>query len=289
MSAVVGPGSLARGWTILSPVMIWIVLAAAGYQYGRIRLRRRYPHSPLLRPGRTIAFWSGLATIMVALVSPLDAWAEELFAYHMTQHLLLGLAAPLLFVLGRPLQVASFGLRNPTRRMILRDLHRLRIRLRVPGPLLALGAVGVHVLVFSIWHVPTLYDRAVASSQLHIFEHLTMFLSGLALWWAVVAVGWRDRSASAILYLFLAGLPMGALAALLTFAPSPLYTSHLSSASRFGLTPLTDQQLAGAIMWVPGGTVYLALGVILFVRWLGAGPEPGTSNWDRRQVGHEVA
>jgi putative membrane protein len=75
---------------------------------------------------------------------------------------------------------------------------------------------------------------------------------------------------------------VGALAAIFTLAPHPLFASHLTTTAAWGLTPLGDQQLAGAIMWVPGGGLYLTFGVVLFVRWLGAGPLPGerTALWD---------
>jgi putative membrane protein len=74
------------------------------------------------------------------------------------------------------------------------------------------------------------------------------------------------------------------LGALLTFARAPWYTSHLGSTAAWGLTPLEDQQLAGLIMWVPGGLIYLAAALTLFGLWLnaGAGPAPGPSTPARR-------
>src|SRR5262249_48468573 len=140
------------------------------------------------------------------------------------------------------------------------------------------GQVGV--LVF--WHLPFAYDAAVRNTVLHGIEHLSLLVSGLALWWIIVTGTWRDRAGLAILYLFLAGLPMGAIAALLALANHPLSTSQLPGRAQWGLTPIEDQQLAGAIMWVPGGIVYLAAASALFVRWLSSGPKPGEPvvRWD---------
>ncbi len=59
-----------------------------------------------------------------------------------------------------------------------------------------------------------------------------------------------------------------ALGAILTFAARPLYATHATGTRLWGLTPLADQQLAGAVMWVPAGAVYLATIAVLFVRWL---------------------
>jgi cytochrome c oxidase assembly factor CtaG len=175
------------------------------------------------------------------------------------------------------LQVCSFGLSSASRRTLLRATHRASVAtgLSRGATGVALAAVALHVLVMVAWHVPAVYDAAVRDDVLHGVEHLTMFLAGLLLWWVVLSVGWRARSGLAVVYLFLAGLPMGALAAMFTLAPHPLYTSHLATAASWGMSPLSDQQLAGAIMWVPGGGIYLTLGVVLFVRWLGSGPAPG--------------
>jgi cytochrome c oxidase assembly factor CtaG len=225
-----------------------------------------------------------MAVLVVAVASPLDRAADELFALHMVQHLLIGLVAPLLFVASTPVQVGVFGLSPASRRTILRSGHRASVATGVSRAStgLALAAVVLHVGSWFLWHIPVVYDAAVRHPVLHGGEHLTLFAAGLLLWWVVVSVGWHHRSAMAVVYLFLAGLPVGALAAIFTLAPHPLFTSHLTTTAAWGLTPLADQQLAGAIMWVPGGGLYLALGVVLFVRWLGAGPLPGerTALWD---------
>jgi cytochrome c oxidase assembly factor CtaG len=269
-------GPTLDGWA-LDPALVWCALAAVLHVRGVRQLRRRFPRSPLVAPARVASFWAGIGVVVVAVASPLDRAADELFAFHMTQHLLISLVAPLLLVASTPLQVCSFGLSSASRRTLLRATHRASVAtgLSRGATGVALAAVALHVLVMVAWHVPAVYDAAVRDDVLHGVEHLTMFLAGLLLWWVVLSVGWRARSGLAVVYLFLAGLPMGALAAMFTLAPHPLYTSHLATAASWGMSPLSDQQLAGAIMWVPGGGIYLTLGVVLFVRWLGSGPAPG--------------
>lgn len=179
----------------------------------------------------------------VAVAPPVGARADELLLGHMAQHLVLAVVVPLL---------AAGGLRPPD---------------PVGGGRLAL-VTAAHVGTLALWHVPALYDGAVDSSPLHALEHLTMLAGGLAFWPLVLV------SPGGLLGLFTAGLGSGALAALLTLSPRPLYTAHLVSAPAHGLTALGDQQLAGAVMWVPGGLVYAGVAVALLLRWLRRAPVP---------------
>jgi cytochrome c oxidase assembly factor CtaG len=272
------------GWTawVTDPATWWVLAGAACYEVGRHRLASRHPRSPLIARSRVAAFWAGVATLLVALTPPVDRAAEDLFSAHMVQHLLLALVAPLAFVLARPLLVMAHVAGRPTR-LALVSLGRRPFAWAARGSVaLALVLISAHVVVFTVWHVPTLYDAAVEHDWIHLLEHASLFVTGLALWWVLVSVRWHARSGLAVLYLFLVGLPMGALGALLTLAPRPIYPVHEATTAEWDLTPLEDQQLAGGIMWVPGGTIYLAAASVLFVRWLRSGPAPGQEvvRWD---------
>jgi putative membrane protein len=273
-----GPDAVTWASWSLDPAVGWCAAAGAAYAVGFHRAAR--PPAPV----EAAAFAAGLAVTVVALASPLDALADELFAAHMSQHLLLALVAPLLIVVGAPGRALAALPSTGARRVLGRDLRRFRraTGLRRAAVGTALAAVAAHVLALGLWHVPALYDLAVRSVPVHVVEHVSLFVTGLALWWVVLGVRWQRRSGMAVVYLFLAGLPMGALAALLTLAPRPLYASHLATTAAWGLTPLEDQQLAGAIMWVPGGLVYLGAVAVVIVRWLGSGPAPGERRlgWD---------
>jgi putative membrane protein len=258
-------------WAV-DPALVWCAAAGAAFERGR----RQSPGRSRLG-ARAVAFWAGVAVVAVAVASPLDALAHRLFAAHMTQHLLLALVAPLLLVAAAPGRVMVWALPPPTRRAVRHTLGRLGTATGSGGAAeaVALGAVGVHVLVLAAWPVPAAYDLAVAHDVVHAIEHASLFAAGVALWWAVIGARVRTRAPLAVIHLFLAALPMGAIAALLTLAPRPLYGAHLFGAPAQGLTALEDQQLAGAIMWVPGGTLYLGVAAVLVVRWLAAGPAPG--------------
>lgn len=260
---------------VSDPAVLVVALGAALYLVGRARVRRRRPASPLASGVRLAWFVSGVAALLVVLCPPADDMADELFSAHMVQHLVLGLLAPLAFVASRPLPVLTRALPGDLGRRLRRVGAPVARRLERGSVLLALVLVSAHVGAFAVWHVPSAYDIAVEHPVVHLVEHLTLFATGIGLWWVVMSVRWQDRSGLAALYLFVVGLPMGALGALLTLAPAPLYHVHLATAPGWGLSALEDQQLAGGIMWVPGGTIYLAAASVLFIRWLGAGPARG--------------
>jgi len=198
-----------------------------------------------------VVLGAGLVSIAGALLPPMERASHELFAIHMAQHLVLGLVAPMLIVAGVPM--------GPSRRV------------RGHAGAVGLLAVFVHAATWWVWHAPVVFDAALRHDPLHALEHATLFASGLGLWW-VIRRGVRERREGlAVMWLFLAGLQAGALAALLTLAPTVLYTAPVTAAHAVRLTPLEDQQLAGAVMWVPGGLVYLVAAVVVVVRWLETG------------------
>jgi cytochrome c oxidase assembly factor CtaG len=261
-----------------APVLVWVGVAGFAYERGRRRLRRRFPARRGPTGAQQSSFWLGLAVVVVALASPLDRAADELFALHMVQHLSLALLAPLLLVVAEPVPVMARALPEPTRHEALRLRARVVATAHVDtrSPMTGFVVVTVQVLVLLAWHVPGAYDAAVATPWLHVIEHASLFVVGVAFWWIVLRPG-RKPAGVGIIYLFVSGLAMGALAALLTLAPQPLYASHLATTAAWGLTPLTDQQLAGAVMWVPGGCIHLVVAAVLVVRWLGSGPVTGES------------
>jgi cytochrome c oxidase assembly factor CtaG len=247
--------------TVVAAVGIWGTAVAAGVVY-RSAWRVRHARG-LVGAREAISFGAGLAALALALGPPLDDWSAELLSAHMVQHLLLGLVAPFLLAGGQPGRVLGPLAPPELSRLFLRWRHR-------PVPV-AVGAAAVlaHVGAFWLWHTPALYDAAVRHVLLHVFEHATLFLGGCAL-----VVVTSPRRLVSVLYLFGAALGSGVLGALLAFSGRPWYDAHLATAGRWGLTPLQDQQAAGTIMWVPGGMVYTALALVVFVRWFQRPPSP---------------
>jgi cytochrome c2 len=119
------------------------------------------------------------------------------------------------------------------------------------------------------WHLPGPYDLAVRNQAVHDFEHLCFLGFGLAVWTVIIAPYGRralDYGAS-MLYVISFGFEMGLIGAILTFASQPLYAAHLHSTAAWEMTPLQDQQLAGAIMWILPSMIHLGTLCALFVAW----------------------
>jgi putative membrane protein len=200
----------------------------------------------LLRPGgwsrRSLVTLSGLLAAMVALSPVVEHAAEHGVAPHMLQHLLLvSVAAPLIALAPPAPREVPLG----PRRLMGRTILRCR-RSAVPVLMVSTAA---HAVVLVFWHVPGPYDAAVRSAPLHVVEHVTMLGTGVALW-AAVRLNVRRNPLACGTALFLTAVVGAGLGALLTFAPEPVY--ELSAAAP---DPLADQQMAGLLMWVPGGVV----------------------------------
>jgi cytochrome c oxidase assembly factor CtaG len=208
--------------------------------------------------------------VFVALVSPLHPVSSELLWVHMVQHVLLVLVAAPLLVLGAPIVPMTLALPLSWRRTI-RRWGRIGL-LRWAGRLLTRPPVAwvLSVAVLWAWHAPGPYDAAVRNEGIHALEHISFLATAILFWWMAIRPDARRRlfGGSEVLYVFTAGIQSGALGAVLTFAGSPLYPAYADTVGRWGLTPLQDQQLAGLIMWIPAGLVYVVAAGALFVRWL---------------------
>ncbi|HWR52996.1 MAG TPA: cytochrome c oxidase assembly protein, partial [Bryobacteraceae bacterium] len=120
------------------------------------------------------------------------------------------------------------------------------------------------------WHAPSLFDATVESEFVHTAQHMSFLGSALLFWWALIrGRGGALGYGAAVLYVFTTAVHTAVLGALLTFAPTPFYPAYAAgSTQQWGLTPLEDQQLAGLIMWVPAGVVYIVAGLWLLAGWL---------------------
>lgn len=253
-------------------VAIPLLLVAAAYLGGVRMLRRRTAGRRVVAVWRSGAFAGGVAAVALAVLSPLEELGSQLLAAHMVQHLLLLVAAPVLLVLARP----SLPLLTCLESLLGEDgrhrMHRLRAprrwRLAAGRESVAALAWAVHIAVVLAWHLPVAYQAALRHGAVHGLEHLTMLASALAAWWTVLRPGTRRRRGAAVLHVTATAASGGLLAALMTFSARPWYPAYARTAPAWGLTGLQDQQLAGALMWVVGGVLYLAAAVTLFARWM---------------------
>lgn len=253
MSAPSLPSLLVSHWS-LSPVL----LAEAGVALGRygaaaVRLGRRWP----LR--RTVAFAAGVGCVLVALQSGLDGFDDELLSAHMAQHMVLLLAAPLLLLGGRPMALALRTLHGARRRALARTLERARPLVR---PWWCLGAFYAIVL---LTHLPGFYDATLRHPLLHDAEHALYLTAGGLLWWPLIdgdpVLTHRLGGLSRLLYLLAGMLPMAVVGAYLNRHASIVYHPYAAPAHALHISAVADQATAGAIMWVVGNTVMVAVGL----------------------------
>jgi putative membrane protein len=279
------PHDLWQAWNLDLDVLVALALPAALYAAGVRRLWRRVGIGRGVSVRQAIAYAAGMGALVVALVSPLDAMSGVLFSAHMVQHLLLILVAAPLMVLGAPPAVWMWALPRRSRRPIAQWWHgqpalrALWRRLSAP-----LWAWVLHTAAVWIWHAPALYEAALTSEAIHVLEHVAFFGTALLFWWVLLGRT-LHRAARYIAGMALAGgtaFHGSLLGALMTFAPAPWYPSYAATAALWGLAPLEDQQLAGVIMWVPAGTVYIVVLLTLMGLWLRALEEQDRSAAARR-------
>jgi putative membrane protein len=231
-----------------------VAAAYAGvYAWGAARVGRRWS------PWRTLSFMAGVAVVLVALQSGLDAYDERLLSAHMLQHVLLLMLAPPLLLLGAPVLLALRALPAQRRRGAARLLSRTR-RLTRPAACLAAFAV---VLVGA--HLPPVFDAALRDPLAHAFEHAAFLAAGLALWWPLTnadpVVRHRLGGFGRIFYMLAAMVPEDIVGAYLNRAGAVVYAPYAGAARALGISAVVDQQQAGAIMWVGASCVMVAGGL----------------------------
>jgi putative membrane protein len=268
-----GPGEVWSGWNWDPLVLLSIFLPAWLYLHGVRSLWEKAGPGRGVQARQVAAFLAGLAALFIALVSPLDALALTLFSAHMVQHVLLVMVAAPLVVLGLPPAAQAWSIPAGLRGGLGRWWHR-QGALKAFWRGLTRGWVVwlLHALAVTIWHIPSLYQAALVNPFLHFLEHASFFLSALLFWLVVFRrspQGQMDYGLR-MLYVFTMMMFQGVLGALITFSRQAWYPFYEPRVQAWGLTLLEDQQLAGAIMWVPGNFVYLAAFVWLLSEWFRA-------------------
>ena len=231
-------------WPVEPSVSVPVVVTAAVYLRGWSLLRRRLAQRFDAR--HAVVCMAGLAIMLFALASPLEALSRRWLAAHMVQHLLLMVVVAPMVWMGAPVIPLLVSLPRWLRVWVLRAVRDPRVRRLtrwLPHP--GVGWIAF-TLSFWIWHVPALYDLALESDLWHHVEHACFLVSAL-LFWRPVILAWPSRMTwprwTMIPYLGLAMFQSLPLAAILTFSDRVIYAGYSS---------LDDQALAGVIMWVPG-------------------------------------
>lgn len=250
---------------VVTTALLWGVCGALSWAY-----HRGVTHLDPNRRLRSLSFDAGLLSLLAVLSPPADNLADSLLSAHMVQHMVLLIVAPLLLLFGRPGHPLALGLPRWATRAWLRARHRVGRRLqRLP----TLPTVAVLFALFLwIWHLPVLYDAALDNETLHALEHVCFLASGLLLW--AMIMDDRRGLVPRLMLVFATAFHSGLLSAALTFAPVPLYAPYTRQ-TEFLLSPLTDQQLGGIVMWASMGVTFLATIAVLMKRMLDQpDPEP---------------
>lgn len=222
-----------------------------------------------VRSRRKFSFFAALFVIFASLNGPIHDLSDNyLFSGHMVQHLLLTMLMPPLMLYGVP----GWMLRPLLGNRIVGDALR-----RITRPVACFVFFNV---VIASWHVPLLYNAAMANHDIHILEHLMFMAAAVLMWWPLTSqLPELPRLAypGQMLYCFLMSIPMSIIAIYITMADEVLYP-HYSSAPRImTLSPMDDQLLGGLIMWVPGGLIFTVIMSVVFFKWTAHGGDDTAS------------
>ncbi len=249
-------------WNFAPSILVMLLSQAVLYGY-LIYLARKDGHwGTEVRASHVVYFALGLLLIFTALVTPLDALSNEaLFSAHMVQHIVLMLLAPACLLLGTP----GYWLQYLYKLPVLKQVLPL-----ITHPLVTL--LGFNAVMW-IWHAPALYEGALRDPNIHIIEHMMFLAAGVLLWLPIIhavppqhPLGYPAR----IVYLFACMISSSILGAIFTFAPTIAFPFYGDNPLFFGTTPQTDQQLAGLLMWVPGGGIFFIAILVVLGAWLKA-------------------
>jgi putative membrane protein len=258
----------ADAWNVVTAISLAVI--AAFYALGIARLWRNAAGRQTIRPWQAAAFFAGVATAAMALLSILDRWSDVLFSAHMAQHELLMLVAAPLMVVGRPFIATLWALAPPLRAGIGDAIHRRSVARAWDGLTGPFTVLVLHALVLWIWHAPAMFEAALHNETIHVVQHLGFFLTAALFWWALIHGRYgRLGYGVGVLYVFATAMHTEILGALLTFGSRVWYPTHRARTIAAGINPLDDQQLAGVVMWIPFGVVFLFIGLALFAAWLG--------------------
>lgn len=263
------PHGVLAAWSF--PVWPAIGLVIAGTLYLRGWRALQQTRARELPVWRAVCFFAGLLVLWIALASPIDALDDFLLSAHMLQHFILMSIAPPLLVLGAPLVPMLRGLPRWLIRAVRpvfasRGVHKLAHALA--RPVVAWLLMNIAYLG---WHVPQAFELTLRSEAWHNTEHMCFLLTSIAFWWIVIEP-WPSRTRwsrwMVLPYLLTADIVNTILSAVLTFSGKVLYPSYAAAERISRLTPLQDQVLAGAEMWVLNSLVFLVPVAVIVVKML---------------------
>ena len=241
-----------NSWFTDPAVAVVIGVAAALYLGGLARMLSRHAARWPVSRWRVLSFAGALGVIGLALLSPIDAFAEEFFSVHMVQHLMLVLLAAPLMAWSNAHLVYLWLLPLRARRRTGRAIAGIPgVKYAAHSNATAWVVCAAFVGSLWFWHAPATYNWALANKWGHASEHFVLLATSTAFWRVVMTSGERRLSPGMmILMVSLVGIQGSFLAALITFAPRPLYAAYAANS-------IDDQALGGVLMCIPASFLYL--------------------------------
>ena len=251
---------LVDNWSF-DPFVIVVAVIVVVHEAGLANLRRRSrPEPSRTRRLRSLFFYGGLALLLLAVMSPIDYWADDYFFVHMIEHILIAFFAPILIVAGAPWLPLLHGLPVRARRRLLRAV----LLGRLSQPLRSLGRFVVNPwtalvsfnLVMVLWHVPALFDTAEENQLVHIWlMHASFFITGI-LFWLQIIPSYPFRMKASPMWqvgaILSTNVVMFVLAMSMSLFTSANWYSVYAHVPGVTLSPVADQQIGAAILWICG-------------------------------------
>jgi putative membrane protein len=259
--------NLLFGWSFEPLVLLPLVGSAVAWILAVRHVNAAHPATPVPR-SRTVLFLAGLLAIAFASQSGIEQYDTSLFSIHMVQHVLLILVAAPLIALSAPITLTLRAARpDVRRRWILPVLHSRLLRW------LAHPVVAWVLFAAVMWgtHFSPLFDASLENPWIHDLEHLLFLAAALLFWWPAVGrdpAPWRMPHPGRVMYVFLAMPQNTFLAVVILFAAAPLYRHYATLNRPWGPSPLVDQQIAGAVMWLAGDVLFITAIVAIVAGWM---------------------
>lgn len=280
-AALAHAGAEEERWTFSAWILASLALALFFWSVGFVRRARRTRAGAALLRREALWFALGWSILALAVLSPLHAAGERSFTMHMIEHeIIMMLAAPLLAI-AHPLATMLWGCAQPWRRWLGAFAAATGSFWRaLSAPLVATAAQAVALW---LWHTPALFDLALGGDVWHAAQHLSFFVTAILFWGAMLDA--RRPVGVRALCLFATSIVSGALGALMAVSESPWYQPYaLLGMTPQGLSPAQDQQLAGVLMWAPGGFVHAGAALALLAPFLRSHDAPAASAQNQRAI-----
>ncbi|GAA1006067.1 membrane protein [Streptomyces sp. F-3] len=261
------PFTLEHGlqWSADPFFLVGCLLGLALYLWGVVRLRRRGDSWPV---GRTVAFVTGVLTVLLVMCTRLNDYGMVLFTVHMVQHMVISMLSPILILLGAPVTLALRALpvagkgRTGPRELLLALLHSHYMRV-ITHPLFTIPMFIASL--YGLYFTP-LFDWLMESRTGHVAMMVHFLATGLVFFWPIMGVDpgpHRPSHLMRMLQLF-AGMPFHAFFGIaLMMAATPMVESYSHPPASLGIDALADQNAAGGIAWafseIPSVVVLIAL------------------------------